>query len=122
MSLDTILEGATPGVAEIFLVLRRLILSKLPAAIEEIDSKARMAAFLISPGYKGTVFTLMIARQWVTLGIYMGANLPDPAHLFSGGGKVHGSVKISEISQVNSEALNTLLDKAIETARLRLNK
>jgi hypothetical protein len=120
MKLEDLLVEVTPEVHELFHALRNLIIQKLPAATEEIDAKARMTAYSLFSGYAGTVFTLMVAKKWVTLGIYQGARLPDPQHLFSGSGKIHGSIKFSDLSQVNSDSLAALLEAAVAAAKDRL--
>jgi hypothetical protein len=120
MQLDDLLLGVSPEVSEIFYALRDRILQKLPAATEEIDIHARMTAYSLFPGYSGTVFTLLIARKWVTLGIYNGTKLSDPEHLLSGSGKVHGSIRVTNLSLVNSTSLAAILDQVVKIANSRL--
>ncbi len=120
MLLDDLLAGVSPELREIFFALRDLVKQKIPAASEEIDIPARMTAYSLFPGYAGTVFTLMIAQKWITLGIYQGVKLCDPEHLLSGSGKVHGSIRFTDLAQVNSASLAALLGEAVTAANVRL--
>ena len=122
MLLDDLLAGVSPEVIKIFYALRDQIMQKIPAASEEIDIPARMTAYSLFPGYAGTVFTLMVAQKWITLGIYQGAKLNDPEHLLSGSGKVHGSIKVTDLSRINSDSLAALLDEAVTAADTRLKE
>jgi len=60
---------------EILKEMRVKILALMPDAIEELDTKANMLAYLLQPGYKGTVFTIMSVKTHITVGFYNGATL-----------------------------------------------
>ncbi|WP_419995660.1 DUF1801 domain-containing protein [Streptomyces boninensis] len=67
-------------------------------------------------GYKGLVFTLIPAKEHVTLGIAGGASLPDPAGLLEGTGKVHRHVKLRGTADLEQPELTALLKAALERA------
>ena len=119
MDFSELLVESTEETSQLFKTLRALILNHLPSAIEEIDIKGKLTGYLISSGYTGTVFTLILARQWVTLGFNHGASLPDPEGLLEGNGKVHRFIRFQNPELISSPALNKLLDDAIEAARCR---
>ena len=120
MLLDDLLATVSPEVCEIFHALRAQIIKKIPDALEELDLHARMTAYSLASGYSGTVFTLLVAQKWITLGIYQGAILHDPDNLLTGSGKVHGSMRFTDLSQVNSASVAALFDQAINVAKTRL--
>ncbi len=120
MGLDDLLTGVSHEVHDIFHPLRDQICKNIPAVSEKIDINARMTAYSLAPGYSGTVFSLIVAQKWITLGIYQGANLHDPDHLLSGSGKVHGSIRFTDLSQVNTTSVAALLEQAVKVANTRL--
>lgn len=121
MSITNLLDQSTPDIKRIFLRLRELILSRMPEAIEEIDSKARLAGYLLDKGYKGTVFTLILSKKHVSMGFSHGAELPDPSGLLTGSGKIHKLIRFTSDDLLNDQALNELMDAAITNGRKRRN-
>lgn len=101
--------------------VRAIIMTLMPGAIEELDKKARMLAYLLQPGYKGTVFTIMPVKTHITVGFYNGATLPDPHGLLTGAGKVHKHVKLRSLELLNSAGFTQLLRSAVQAAQERLN-
>lgn len=101
--------------------VRDKIMTLMPGVIEELDTKANMLAYLLQPGYKGTVFTLMPVKTHITVGFYNGANLPDPHGLLTGAGKVHKHVKLYSVEQLNSVEFTQLLRSAVQAAEERLS-
>ena len=121
MSITNLLDQSTPDVKRIFLRLRELILNRMPEAIEEIDSKARLAGYLLDKGYKGTVFTLILSKKHVSMGFSHGAELLDPNGLLTGSGKIHKVIRFTSDDLVDDQALNELMEAAITDARKRIN-
>lgn len=66
-----------------------------------------------APGYKGLVFVLSPQRTWITLGIAKAVDLPDPAGLMEGKGKVHRHVKLRSLADVRSRRLAALIRAAV---------
>jgi hypothetical protein len=121
METESFLEGYSQQVQSAFLATTQAILEIMPDATQQVDTAANLIAFTLKPGYKGTVFTLMPAKAHVTLGIYNGATLDDPAHLMTGSGKVHRHIKIAHPDELRSEAFKTLLQIAVQKAQERLS-
>ena len=120
MGIDELIANSTPEIKQLFLKLRALVFEHLPDAIEEIDLQSNLAGYMITPGYKGTVFTLIVAKSWVTMGFSHGVTLPDPEKLLTGTGKVHKLIRFTDLSSIPSPALDHLMSEAIKAARLRL--
>lgn len=120
MEFESLVNAASPEIKKLFLDLRALIFSVMPHAIEEVDVKANLVGYMLAPGYKGTVLTLIIASKWVTMGFSHGAALPDPQGLLTGSGKVHKLIRFTEKSERNSPALRQLMIEAVNAAQLRL--
>lgn len=119
MEIEALINTSSPEVQLIFRKLRALIFEYLPNAIEEIDLQASMVGYMIAPGYKGTVFTLILARNWVTMGFSHGVALPDPERLLTGTGKVHKLIRFTESSSIPTPALNQLINEAVKAANMR---
>ncbi len=121
MDFDVFLERYSQQVQATFHASNLAILEVMPDATQQVDTAANLIAFNLKPGYKGTVFTLMPAKAHVTLGVYNGATLDDPAHLMTGAGKVHRHIKINHPEELRSESFETLLKLAVDKARERLS-
>ena len=56
---------------------------------------------------------MILSKTAIRVGIPRGANLPDPAGLMGGAGKVHRSVAIGAVEDLEREAFLELLDAAV---------
>ncbi|KAF0110191.1 MAG: hypothetical protein FD147_1812 [Chloroflexi bacterium] len=120
MNIDKFLENFSPKIQSLSNEVRRLILTTLPKAVEEIDISSNLIGYGITPGLKGTVFTLMPTKNHVTIGFYKGTELEDPHKLLTGTGKVHRHVKVKNIEQLSSFALINLVEEAVGAIKLRV--
>ena len=68
-------------------------------------------------GYKGLVFVVSPHAKHVTLGLAGGADLPDPAGLMEGRGRVHRHVKIREEADLVRPGLRDLMTAAVDRGR-----
>jgi hypothetical protein len=88
---------------------RGVVLTVVPQASETLDRPARMLAYSLGPGYKGLLFTIILGKAGVSLGIPAGASLPDPRGLLEGEGKIHRHVKLKTLSDLKKAGLKPLL-------------
>ena len=58
------------------------------------------------------VCTIIPSKKGVKLGFYRGIDLPDPAKLLTGSGKVHRHVEINSATDVSNPQLKKLLSAA----------
>jgi hypothetical protein len=65
-----------------------------------------------APGYKGVVFVLAPHSEHLTLGFSRGSELPDPAGLLQGSGKVQRHVKLRRPEELDQPALRDLIAAA----------
>ncbi|RZS38971.1 uncharacterized protein DUF1801 [Herbihabitans rhizosphaerae] len=70
-------------------------------------------------GYKGLVFSAMPHRAHVNLGFNRGAELPDPAGLLEGTGKVHRHYKVRTVADLDRPELDELIIAALTKAGVR---
>lgn len=109
MSLSLICSKYTPAVANLGYALQAFVVEMLPDAIEEIDLPANMLAYGYGPGYKNMVCTIIASKTMMKLGLYKGAELPDPAGLLKGSGKVHKYVEIKAMEDITRPEVRDLL-------------
>jgi len=102
---------------ELALATRGLVLDLLPDAVESVDRPAKMIAYSLAAGYKGVICTIMPAKSHVSLGVSRGADLPDPANLLEGTGKVHRHIKVRTSADVARPELRALLQAAVSKWR-----
>lgn len=65
-------------------------------------------------GYRGTLFTIILSKGGIKLGVPFGATLADPAGLLTGNGKVHRHVPITQSDQLRHPQLLSLIDRAVQ--------
>ena len=122
MDADAILSRLDPRVGEIGGGLRSRLRAWLPDAEEQPDAAANVIGYGYGPGYKGLVCTMILSRNGVKLGIYRGAELPDPAGLLGGKGKVHRSVEIADRDRIDDPGLSRLVAAARAATLARLGQ
>lgn len=81
--------------------LRNYLHKNLPNIQQQLDVKAKMIAFGFGPGYKDYICTILLSKKGIKLGFNRGAELPDPAKLLTGSGKVHKYVEINSGRELN---------------------
>ena len=95
------------------LAARSFVLKMLPDVSEQVDAKARIIGYGYGPKYADMVCMLMPTKAGVNLGIAYAMELPDPAKLLEGTGKVHRHVKLKSQADLEGAALKSLLKAAI---------
>ena len=98
---------------------REILLSVLPGAAEVVDSRARVIGYGYGTGYRDMIFTLILSKAGVKLGVVEGATLPDPRHLMEGEGKRHRHVALQAPSDLRRPGLKSLLRSAVSAWRAR---
>jgi hypothetical protein len=110
--VERLLDTQQPQIAELARQLCALILQMYPDAIVTVDNG--YIGFGSTSGYKGLVFVVGPHTRHVTLGLSGGVDLPDPAGLMEGVGKVHRHVKIRQSSDLEQPELGELMAAALK--------
>ena len=108
-AIADLLKPYSPEVQKLALATRAFFLRLLPKATEMVDTKSKVIGFGFGSGYNDMICSLMPAKNWVTLGIGWGAELPDPQRLLGGSGRVHRHVKLKTESDLRNPALQAIL-------------
>ncbi len=117
--VDAFLSAYPQQVRETASAARGLLKDLLPGVAETVDESAKLLGYSYGPGYKGVLFTLIMSQTGVKLGIFRGAELPDPKHLMAGAGKVHRHVQLRSVDDIKRPGLNQLLKAAISAWKKR---
>ncbi len=116
--VEQFLKSYDAPVPELAAQLRQFIKKEIPGIEEQLDIKARIIGYGFGTGYSGMICTIILSKKGVKLGLYKGAELPDPARLLQGSGKVHKYVELKSKSEIQSTPLRNLIREA-HTAYLR---
>jgi hypothetical protein len=109
-------DGNIPALA---FQLREFLLTHLENITEQADQSANIVGYGYGHGYKEMICTIMLSKKGVKLGFYKGTELPDPAHLLKGTGKVHKFVEIHSAKDLRDPALKNLLKEALKAYQKR---
>ena len=116
------LAGYEEPTAALALDLRQHLLSRFPGLTEETDAPASLIGYRFGPGYKNTIFAILLSKKGVKLGFNRGAELPDPERLLTGNGKVHRLVEIRSRADLDHPALEILLQEALLAWKVRTHQ
>jgi hypothetical protein len=111
-----------PEVKDLALAARDFLAQALPGAAETADGPAKLIGYSYGPGYKGLVCTLLLSKTGVKIGIAHGSELPDPARLMQGKGKVHRHVQLRTTADLNQPGLKPLINAALSAWQQRNQK
>lgn len=101
------------------LAARTLIGDICPKIEETVDVPAKIIGYGYGPGYKGTVFTLIMSKGSVKIGVVRGAELADPRGLLTGAGKVHRHIPLKTAAHLKQAGLKPLLKAALTAWKAR---
>ena len=114
---DDFMAVYTPEVRDIARNVRLLILSAMPAAVEQVDPPSKIIGYGFDRTYAGLVCAIAPFTAHVNLMFSRGVELPDPAGLLEGTGKRARHVKLKAPADVDNPALRLLLETAVAWAK-----
>jgi len=108
--VEAFLAGYDPEVRAIALALRRLVLSVVPQAIEQVDPPGRLIGYGLARTYRDMICVIMPLKAGVNLGFPRGVDLADPVGLLVGTGKRARHVRVATLDEAAAPALRALLE------------
>lgn len=102
------------NISALALVLRGYLLAQLSNIKEYPDVPANVIGYGYGPGYKDQICVIIPSKKGIKLGFNRGSELPDPAGLLTGSGKVHRYVVINSEKEIKSAALKKLLAEGVK--------
>lgn len=100
--------------------LRGVLADALPEITEQLDLPAKLCGYAYGPSYAASICTLIPSQKGLKLGFFRGVELPDPAGLLAGTGKVSRYVEIRSTEQIHSPEIAALLQAALSACRARM--
>lgn len=94
--------------------LDRLLLSRVEHAYRTGSPGDGTIGYQRGPGYKGTVFTIILSKRNVKLGVPYGTDLPDPDRLLQGTGKVHRFIPFNPGQPIETPEILAMVGTAIQ--------
>lgn len=121
-TVGDIFDKYTTPIAALGYATRAFVLSRLPDVTEEVDIAANMLGYGYGPGYKHMVCTIIASKTMMKIGLYKGTELPDPAGLLKGTGKVHKYIEIKTAADLQNPAVAALLAEGLKAYKIRAAK
>lgn len=110
---EDILAGASPHVRELTARTRALIVDALPDVVEVPWPRQKVVGYGVGPRKMSEHFCyIAVHRTHVNLGFNYGSELPDPAGLLEGPGKLLRHTKINAPEDLANPALRRLIEVA----------
>lgn len=119
---DAIFCRYDTAIAELGYAAREYLLRELPGIKEEVDIPANLLGYSYGPGYKNLICTLIASKKMMKIGLNRGAELPDPAGLLKGTGKVHKYVEVRAAEDLARPELKQLLAATVAAWKERSGK
>lgn len=95
------------------LILRELLLQKLPDIKEEVDLPAKMIAYSYGRKYIDMVAVIIPSQKGLKLGFAYGSSLPDPHTILKGNGKLSRYVEIKSADTIGDTAVSAMIEEAL---------
>lgn len=110
---EDVLAGASPHVRELTARTRALIVDALPDVVEVPWPRQKVVGYGVGPRKMSEHFCyIAVHRTHVNLGFNYGSELPDPAGLLEGPGKLLRHTKINAPEDLANPALRRLIEVA----------
>jgi len=113
-TFDELMDIAEPGMRPIARRLREIVVEVDPDTVEVVRLGDRAATYGVGPKKMSEGYAYILPhKNWVNLGFYMGAILPDPAGLMEGTGKKLRHVKVRSVGDAGRQEIHVLLEEAL---------
>lgn len=120
-TFDEAISGTSSQVEAIARQLRDLIIGVYPDVVEVPWPNQKIIGYGVGPKKMSEHFCYIAAqREYVNLGFYYGAVLPDPEELLEGTGKNLRHIKVREVSMVAKPALRQMVQSSLEERKKTL--
>jgi hypothetical protein len=113
-TFDEAISGSITDVELIARRLRDLIIEIYPDVVEVPWPNQKIIGYGVGPKKMSQHFCYIAAqREYVNLGFYYGADLPDPEGLLEGTGKKLRHIKVKEVGMVAQPALRQMIEASL---------
>jgi len=117
------MEITVPAMQPIARRLREIIVDVDPDFVEVVRLGARAATFGVGPKKMSEGYAYIFPHaNWVNLGFYKGATLPDPKGLMEGTGAKMRHVKVRSTKDAEQAAIKRLIAEALSERKQALGR
>ncbi|KAA3656074.1 MAG: DUF1801 domain-containing protein [Chloroflexi bacterium] len=122
-SFEDLMIITEPPMQPIARRLREIVTGVDPNFVEVVRLGDRAATFGVGPKKmsEGYVY-IMPHKNWVNLGFYKGAILPDPEALMEGTGANLRHIKVRSVAAAEHHAIRILIEEALSERKQALGK
>ena len=122
-TFEELLDITEPVLHPIVQRLREIITDIDPDYVEVVRLGDRAATYGVGPKKMTEAYTYILPhKQWVNLGFFRGATLPDPDGLMEGTGAKMRHVKIRSLEDAEKPAIHTFITESLKERREALGK
>jgi hypothetical protein len=122
-TFDELMDIAVPEMRPIAERLREIVVEVDPETVEVVRLGDRAATYGVGPKKMSEGYAYILPhKNWVNLGFYKGADLPDPAGLMEGTGKKLRHVKVRSVEDAERPEISTLIEEALAEREQALGK
>jgi hypothetical protein len=113
-TFDELMDKAVPEMRPIAQRLREIVIQVDPHTVEVVRLGDNAATYGVGPKKMSEGYAyIMPFKNWVNLGFYQGAGLPDPAGTLEGSGKKLRHIKVRSLEDAEKLELRTLIEEAL---------
>ena len=122
-TFDELMAQSDPAMRPIATRLREIVYAVHPVAVEVVRLGDRAATYGVGPKKmsEGYCYVLPYA-EWVNLGFFQGAGLPDPEGLLEGTGARMRHIKVRFVDAADSPAVRALVEAALRERSAALGR
>ena len=111
-------EAKSPALLEVALACRALVFDVFPPTVEVVWPDQGTAGFGVGPKKMTEQFVWIAPySKHIVFGLYLGAELPDPAGLLEGTGAKMRHVKVRALADVARPELRELVARGVDRLR-----
>jgi hypothetical protein len=122
-TFDELMDIAVPEMRPVAQRLREIVVDVDPDTVEVVRLGDRAATYGVGPKKMSEGYAYILPhKNWVNLGFYKGADLPDPGGLLEGTGKMLRHVKVRTIEDAERPEIRALLEQALAERRQALGR
>lgn len=119
VDLEPMLTPYDPPVQQLARQLDALLFQQVHPLYRTGEPGENIVGYQRTPGYKGTLFTIILSKNGVKLGIPYSASIQDPQGLLHGSGKVHKHIPFEPGQPVNTPDVVTMIQAAVQAWEAR---
>jgi len=122
-TFEELMAITVPEMRPIAARLRAIVREVDPDTVEVVRLGDRAATFGVGPKKMSEGYAYVLPhKQWVNLGFYRGADLPDPSGLMEGTGKKLRHVKVRSVADAERPEVRALIAEALAERKTSTTK